>query len=208
MLVDSAWPRGSVSATPHDRPSCRTSTSKSMLRRAGSRTVKSRCFSTSRSSSGRRPAGVIADRLSRIDHGGQAAFHIRRTAAEEIGPASDRYELRRALRRHDVVMAAEVKRALPFSHEAQDTVAFHTRFGKTEFAQPLAQQVNRLLIVISRRIFSGDSDQFGGQLEHRSCVRTHRLAQARMLRRSTRGHSTSVVPRGVSRARGPRYTAA
>src|SRR5579863_1431984 len=85
-----------------------------------------------------------------IDHRRQTALHVRRSASKQIRALYFRLELRAALRRHDIVVTAEIERSLAFPHKAQNAVAFAPRLRKSEFAQPARQELDGFRVAVAR----------------------------------------------------------
>jgi hypothetical protein len=96
---------------------------------------------------------LISYRCRCVHHRGQPALHVRRAAPEQIRAFDPRLKLIPALRRHNIVVTAEIKGSRARSSRRENARAFASHIVETEPAQFIDKRASAFLILIPGWIF-------------------------------------------------------
>ena len=109
----------------------------------------------------------IAHRRRRVNHRRQPALHVRRAATEKICAFDTWLKLIPPLRRHNIVVATEVKRSRTGSSRRENARAFPPHVIEAEPVQFADENERAFVVLIPGWILRWDCDQSLRKLQHR-----------------------------------------
>jgi hypothetical protein len=93
-----------------------------------------------------------------VHHRSQPALHVRRAATEQIRTLDTRLKLIPALRRHNIIVTAEIKGSRARSSRRENARTFASHIVETEPAQFIDESASAFFVFISGWVFRWNRD--------------------------------------------------